>query len=90
MTCRITTENVSEPLPNLAELLAVNRSLPVTRPTRRRRHLNRSCACQPTYSAVTDGMTWDDPAATARACTIGAELLGPSFAVRGMAVEPTH
>src|ERR1700733_1379577 len=71
MTCRMTTENVSEPLPNLAELLAVNRSLLITRPIRRRRHLNRSCACQPTYSAVTDGMTWDDPAATARGFGIG-------------------
>ena len=40
MTCRTTTENVSEPLPNLAELLAVNRSLLITRPTRRRRDLN--------------------------------------------------
>jgi hypothetical protein len=31
MTCRMTTENVSEPLPNLAELLAVNRSLKLPR-----------------------------------------------------------
>jgi hypothetical protein len=32
MTCRMTTENVSEPLPNLAELLAVNRSLQPAHP----------------------------------------------------------